>query len=187
MVSGTGHRPCKRDCPPACTEHLTAAGYAWLRAEQRRVVLKLKREHGTKVIVSGMALGFDMGLAHAALDMGLELWAYAPFPQQPDRWPPVLRAEWNLLRERATRVHYTGDAAGASYQQVVALLHQRNDEMLRDSVAVYAGWIAGKRRGGTASALRKAVRLGRPVVWSDPDRRCTSAPSGRRLAELLGR
>jgi hypothetical protein len=133
-----------------------------------------------------MAIGFDLGWAHAALDMGLDLWAYVPFPQQAEKWSPVLQAEWRLLLARATRVHYTLDErVHLSYQRAVQLLHQRNDEMLRDSAAVYAGWIGGKRDGGTASALRKAVRLGRPVVWSDPERRRTCMPSGRRLAELV--
>jgi hypothetical protein len=170
VVSGTGHR----------SQHMSAVGHTWLRAEQRRIALKLKREHGTTVAISGMALGFDLGWAHAALDMGLDLWAYVPFPQQADRWAPAVRAEWELLLRRAARVSYTADEFS------VAALHRRNDEMLRDSVAVYAGWIQGKTDGGTASALRKAVKLGRPVVWSDPERRRTCMPSGRRLAELVG-
>jgi uncharacterized phage-like protein YoqJ len=170
VVSGTGHRP----------QHMSASGHTWLRAEQRRIALKLKREHGTKVVISGMAIGFDLGWAHAALDMGLDLWAHVPFPQQADRWSPVLRAEWELLLRRAARVSCTADEFS------VAALHQRNDHMLRDSTAVYAGWIQGKRDGGTASALRKAVKLGRPVVWSDPERRRTCAPTRDRLAELVG-
>lgn len=151
--------------PAVCAtahRHLPEGSHSWVRDELGRVARKLRDEHGTRVGISGMAIGGDLYWAQAVLNAGLDLHAYVPFPQQPDRWPAHAKATWQRLLDRATVVHYTAD------HYDVRFLHERNDEMIDASVAVVAVWDPTKLTGGTASAVRKATTAGRPIVLINP-------------------
>lgn len=153
VVAATGHRP----------QHLSPDAREWIRPELDRVAAKLRDEHGTRVGISGMAIGVDQWWARSVLRAGLELWAYVPFPQQPDPWDDEDRAEWADLIKRAAGVK----TFGQSYS--VKLLHARNDGMLADADAVVAVHRAAKTTGGTASAVKKATRRRLPIIHLDPD------------------
>ncbi|MFG1872057.1 hypothetical protein [Micromonospora arborensis] len=169
VVCATGHRP----------QHLTPDARDWSARELTRVAAKLRDEHGTRIGISGMALGVDTWWAHAVLAAGLQLWAYVPFPEQHKRWKPEDQAEWHRLLTLASRVRYFGQ------RYDVRLLHARNDGMLLDAQAVTAVWLPGKKDGGTYSAVNKARRLRHPVIHLDPQRKRTSLPTPNRLRELI--
>ena len=165
-VSATGHR----------SQHLSPTVAEWIRPELDRVAAKLRDEYGTRVGISGMATGVDQWWARSVLRAGLELWAYVPFPQQPDVWDDEDRAEWADLLRQATRVRYFGDLADVANsanrrRKAVMLLHARNGGMLEDADAVVAVHRPSKADGGTANAVKKAKRLGLPIVHVDPDAR----------------
>jgi len=107
-VAVTGHRS------------LEPSEAAFAKAELARLAGKLRDHHGTTTAISGMALGADTWWAEAAVDAGMELWAYIPFEAQSDRWPEADRERWAGLRSRATREV----VLGVDYH--VALLHARN-------------------------------------------------------------
>lgn len=153
-VAATGHRP----------QHLSKPQRAWIVAELPRIVAKLRDEHGMTVGVSGMALGVDLWWAAALVDADVSLWAHVPFPQQPGVWPSAAdRAEWRRLCDLAVEVTVYGDRYDIRH------LHARNDGMLRVANAVVAVHKRSKSDGGTASAVRKARDLGRPIVLLDPE------------------
>ncbi len=167
-VSGTGHRPATRKDP----DGITPAALPWVKEKARAGLLWLQREHRTTDVHSGLALGFDTVLAQAALDVGMALHAHIPFPQHPAVWPEPDQVEWWRLVGLATTVK----TYGATY--CVRLLHIRNDGLLdaaHDGV-VFACWNAQKRTGGTASAIRKAVKRGLPILHIDPAARTVHAP-----------
>ena len=162
-VAATGHRP----------QHLDPGQRAWVRAELRRVVLKLRDQHGLQVGISGMAIGTDLWWADELVRADVALWAHVPFPQQWEPWLPVQRDEWHRLHDLAAKVTTYGD------RYDVRLLHARNDGMLAAANAVVAVHKAGKTTGGTASAVQKARQRGLPVVNIDPERRTVTGPARR--------
>lgn len=154
VVSGTGHRP----------QHLAAQARAWLRDKLRKAACWLRDERGTRVGISGMAIGFDLWWADAIIGAGLTLGAYIPCPQQADRWTAAYRAEWQRLRDLADPAVSRSFADHYS----VGVLHKRNKAMLRDSNAVLCGWLPSRRNGGTWSAVRAAHAMGKPGLHLDP-------------------
>lgn len=160
IVAGTGHR------------ELDAGATAWCREKIPAAARWLRDECGTRIIISGMARGFDLMWAAAALDAGLELWAYIPFKEQADKWNRADKAEWWRLRFRA-KVTILGEIdpelpSKRRSSAVNALLFARNDAMLRDADAVLAVWDATRRTGGTYGAIKKAGALRLSGVHLDP-------------------
>lgn len=147
-----------------------------MRVELARVAVKLHAEHGTRIGVSGMALGVDQDWADAVLAAGMALHAYVPFPQQPDRWSEPAQARWRALLARAADVRYFGD------HYDVRLLHERNHGMIRAADVMVAVWRPSKRSGGTWSAVR-VIPDAMPVIHLDPDARAVRLTSGARLRD----
>lgn len=151
-VTGTGHRP----------QHLSTAEADWARAQLPALLRRLRKHHGTKTIVSGLALGWDTWLAQAALADGFELQVHIPYPQQADAWPAASQALWRFLQEQAAGVICYGN------EYDVRLLHARNDGMLDAADAVLALWDESKKQGGTHSTIAKALHRQLPVLHVDP-------------------
>lgn len=156
IVALTGHRP----------KHLNLEQRAWVQDNLVRCAAWLRDNRGTRIAISGFALGSDLWWADAATRAGLELWAYIPFPQQPTGrdWSTVDRAEWQRLRAAANpdRERIFAD------RYSIRALHARNDGMLADAQALVAVWHSGTYRGGTYSAVVKAARRGMPGIHIDP-------------------
>lgn len=152
VVAGTGHRP----------QYLSTDETDWARAQLPTALRRLRKHHGTRIIVSGLALGWDTWLAQAALGEGLELHAHIPFPQQAAVWRPADRDLWRNLQKHATQVVFYGN----DYN--VRLLHARNDGMLDVADAVFALWDESKTKGGTYGAIVKALNRGLPILHADP-------------------
>ncbi len=157
-VGGTGHR------------HLNPGQRDWSRREALRIAAKLRDDHGTTTVVSGLALGWDTDWAQAGLAAGLKLWAHVPFETQADRWPAADRKVWQALREAAWKTTVYGPDP-ASRGAAVRLLHARNHGMVDVSDAMTCLWVPQKRSGGTWGAVQLIVRRGLPAIHLDPARR----------------
>jgi hypothetical protein len=157
-----------------------------VRGELARIAVKLRDQHGTQTAISGMALGVDQWWAEAVLAADLNLWAYLPFPQQPDPWPTGARQAWRQLLDQATKVSRVGDldALPASQRRTHAtrLLHARNQCMIGATVqaggAVVAVWDSARQTGGTFSAVCKAQAVSLPVIHINPATRRTGLVAG---------
>lgn len=154
-VSATGHRP----------QHLTPDARTWTRAKLVRAAEWLRDERGTTTGISGMALFTDLVWADAVVKAGLTLGAYIPCPQQPDRWTPGDRREWQRLLDIADPAYSRTFATEYSPEA----MRDRNEGMLADSDAVVCVWIPGKYNGGTWHAVRQAHQLHRPGVHLNPE------------------
>lgn len=152
-VMVTGHRP----------QHLTQGERGFAREELLRLARKLQEEHGTKLAISGMALGADTWWAEAALQIGLPIAAYIPFESQPNKWSNKDQVQWRWIRAKAAEEKIIAPAYS------VQALHARNDAMIRDSDLAIAVWKPSKTTGGTASAVKKLQTLGRDIVVVDLD------------------
>jgi ribA/ribD-fused uncharacterized protein len=156
-VAASGHRP----------QHLPPESHTWVQQQLGRVAAKLYAEHGTRIAISGGALGTDLWWAEHAHRARQRVWLYQPFPQQADRWPADARRQHQRVRDLAARVAVLGPAYSTS------LLFARNDWMVRDADALVAVLDPHHTRGGTHHTVQAA--LGRiPVIRIDPHRRQVS-------------
>jgi hypothetical protein len=179
MVCGTGHRELD---PQVYGEDI----WRWVSGELQRITFKLRDEHRTTGVISGMARGFDLELFDVAgATPGLAVHACVPFPQQADRWPVAQRRRWRAAIDRAASVHFVGDLAPvpAARRSAVAnrLLYERNDEMLLAAAGASGAVVvlydqARNHNSGTHDAFEKALgnrrvrgcRLCLPIVYLDP-------------------
>jgi hypothetical protein len=164
----TGHRP----------QHLDPSARPWVQDELRRLAEGLRDERGLVTGVSGMTIGADLWWADAVVRAGLRLESHVPFPQQPDKWSPDDRAEWQRLLGHADHVVTYG--AGTN----VGLLLARNWGMVKRSDQMVAVWVRG-RPGGTRSAIEYAVRRGLRPIWLDPEARKTAWPTVQHWQRML--
>jgi uncharacterized phage-like protein YoqJ len=174
IVCGTGHR------------QIAQADMRWLHDEILRVLAKLEGDHGLAEVVSGMALGFDQQLAEMALVCNLRLHAVPPFPSQFTAWPEPQQNHWHELIMMATEITPASprDPDFTNQRQVAAMLHARNDTMLKMSKAVIAAadltklkWKNDRVVGGTWSCVEKAKNKGMPIIWMDPRARTVKRPT----------
>lgn len=151
-VSVTGHRP----------QGIPTQSHEWVKLELERLAIKLRDDHGTRVGISGMALGADIWWAQSVKYAWLDLWAFIPFPQQPERWQPADGALWNEMRSRAA-----AEVIIAPEYSTQALF-TRNEAMLNDSDLVIAVFDPSTQKGGTFATVQSAVQRMLPIIHVNP-------------------
>jgi len=149
MLAVTGHRPDK------------LGGYSpeadrKLRAFARELLPLLLSALEERVVITGMALGWDQAIAQACVELKIPFIAAVPFPEQADRWPEPSRVRWAGLCHQAFEIHTVcGSYSGANLQT-------RNEWMVDRCGYLAALWSSAP--GGTANCVRYANRLARPVI-----------------------
>lgn len=113
---------------------------------------------GATKIISGMALGWDMAVAKAALDLDVPLIAAVPFPQQAERWPMGEQAQWLRCLNAAEKINI----GGPGYDDRLYL--DRNKWIVDHSTRLGALY-DGRERGGTRHCVLYAQSEG---VMVDP-------------------
>lgn len=134
IYAATGHRDCG-----GTDEQLVAFATAQLRASP-----------APEYLISGMALGWDMAIAEAALALDIPLWCAIPFWAQPSKWPNTQFARWFAIRKRAARVDYIAP----SYS--LAAFQSRNEFMVDRCDLLLALW--NGKPGGTGNCVQYAKR-----------------------------
>lgn len=149
ILSATGHRPDK------------LGGYG--AATDERCV-RLANDYLSQMIVerviSGMALGWDLAWAEAALGLGIPVRAAVPFPGQEAQWPNEEINRYHAILDRCEDVTYvSGGFQPGAYQR-------RNEWMVDNSDGVVALWDGSS--GGTSNCVRYAQRRDKLMVnlWS---------------------
>lgn len=156
VLSGTGHRPADlltigrgiyRD--PALLERL----------DERLIALAVAalRRYQPERVISGMALGWDMALADAAVRENIPLVAAIPFEGQEGRWRDEQQARFCRLRAAAAEVVIVSEGSFSA-----AKMQRRNEWMVDHSSLVLALW-SGKT-GGTGNCVRYAQTVGTRIV-----------------------
>ena len=150
IIAGTGHRPkwmpCKYD-----------ESHEWahtIKTELREGLKDLK----PKAVISGMAIGWDMWLAEAAISVGVPLWAYIPFRGQGKNWPTVSQNRYNRILKNAEKVIHTSE----EYSKNCFFI--RDEKMIDDCTLVFALHNEEIKRGGTFYTVNYANKLKRTVI-----------------------
>lgn len=152
ILAGTGHRPGKLGGFGRATQVrllVLASGYLLNHPEVTRVI-------------SGMALGWDMALAHAAVLCSIPFTAAAPCDAQESRWPPSSQAYYLRLLAQSDDVVVVSPGLYEPWKMQV-----RNEWMVDRADRVLALWDGS--RGGTANCVWYAERVEKPVenVWGE--------------------
>ena len=146
ILAGTGHRPDK------------LGGYDPHAVNQvMRFAEQVLTANKPSVVISGMALGWDIALAQAAVNLGIPFRAYIPFVGQEQVWPSASRLYYKALLAKAqeTKICSTGGYTKASMQI-------RNQNMVDDCDVVAALWNGSP--GGTSNCLTYAMFVGKPYI-----------------------
>jgi uncharacterized phage-like protein YoqJ len=163
--SGTGHRPPK------------LGGYGDNVFERLVALAMWCLQHGKpNWVVSGMALGWDLALAIAALLLGIKLIAAVPCFGQDGTWPDASRA---LYAQTLVKAEYIVIVSDGFYEP--RKMQVRNEWMNRRATVVLA--LHDGSAGGTGNCVRDVHKLsertGKPRlinVWNEW--RDTYAPRG---------
>jgi uncharacterized phage-like protein YoqJ len=143
-LAGTGHRPDK------------LGGYEHLEHIESRLLdlcrAALER-HRPDQVISGMALGFDIALADAALERGIGLIAAVPFEGVEGRWSASAQARFWRVLEAASEVVYVSERP-RSKVQVLDAMNARNRYMVDRADALLSLWSGAS--GGTADCVKYA-------------------------------
>lgn len=147
ILAGTGHRPDK------------LGGYGRDIAQRLvKVAGEYLEELKPDTIISGMALGWDMALAAAAMKQDIEWWAYVPFRGQEKMWPEQSRKIYYELLGRAHAVHIICE--GGYHPSKMQI---RNERMVDHAAHILALW-NGDAQGGTWNCVNYARIMKKPII-----------------------
>ncbi len=146
IIAGSGHRPDK------------LGGYDPLTTRRVLALATSALKHWKPtLVISGMAQGWDMALAQAAINLGIPFDAYVPFKGQENVWPSATRLYYRELLKRARKVHVITEGG---YTKVAMQI--RNQCMVDDCELLLTLWNGSN--GGTANCIAYAMFMGRSYV-----------------------
>lgn len=135
ILAGTGHRPDK------------LGGYGSdVEIKLFNFAVEQLRKLEPVVVISGMALGWDMAIAEAAIQCNIAFDAYIPFMGQESRWPLASQIRYNLLLNNARDIKIISEGGYAVWK-----MQTRNIAMVDDCTDLLALW--NGTSGGTANCL----------------------------------
>lgn len=208
VVAGTGHR--EKDfprldltvfslnmTPEAVSQHLNSKGaehdpmWLWNAATWADMVdhtaRHLKRNRAT-LVKTGMALGWDVLLAAAALKAGIPYVAYLPFESQAHAWPKAQQKQWaHLVANAAAVVLVTPDSqidqldGTLTKDGVIQALYKRNFALVHNLTGTHDYVFSldkGKSSGGTRHCVQIAESLNLKIVnfWEEFET-CVALPN----------
>lgn len=149
IISATGHRPNKLGgYSPVTFQRLCdlARGY-----------LLEKQPDG---VISGLALGWDLAWAVAALELAIPVHAAIPFEGQESRWPESSQRLWARVVAECASVTFVCEPGYAAWK-----MQKRNEWMVERCHRVAALWDGTS--GGTANCVKFAQAFPRPIdnLW----------------------
>lgn len=151
MIYGvTGHRPSK------------TGGYT--RTATDRLLqfagTVLRSYSDLECVITGMALGWDIAIAKAALANRILYDAYIPFVGQEKLWPVDAQEQYQYLLSQARIVKVVCDGEYAPWK-----MQKRNEAVVDDCRKLVSLWDGSA--GGTANCVKYAQSVGREVdnVW----------------------
>lgn len=146
IIAGTGHRPDKLGgYDPHTTKRVL------------EFATQVLQYHQPSTVITGMAQGWDMAMAQAAVNLGIPFHAYVPFHGQEQVWPSATRLYYKALLRLAQHVIVVTDGGYSK-----AAMQARNQRMVDDCDLLLALWNGSK--GGTENCLLYAMLTGRPYI-----------------------
>lgn len=153
VMAGTGHRPVKlfTDSQP-----YSLPNYNKLK-EFAKETLQAAQKHGLDCVISGMALGWDMALAEATIELNIPLIAACPCYNQASKWPPTSFLHWEGLIKKATYVIHVHNGPYTN-----TCMQERNEWMVDNCDVLLELWDGSA--GGTGNCVKYARSIGRKEV-----------------------
>lgn len=146
IIAATGHRPQKLGGYGAHVDSkLRGLAQIWLQNN---------RPDG---VISGMALGWDMAFAEAAIMLGITLHAAVPFRGQQSVWPCESQERYQQILNCARSITVVCEGDYAAHKMQV-----RNEWMVDRATRVLALWDGTP--GGTHNCVMYAHRQQKPIV-----------------------
>lgn len=140
IIAATGHRPNKLGgYSPEVFNRLVSLADGYLRSWQ------------PSGVISGMALGWDLAFAQAAVELGIPLHAAVPFPGQESQWPASSQFLWRGLISLASSVT---EVSPGPYH--AGKMQVRNEWMVDRCDRLCALWDGSN--GGTGNCMAYALR-----------------------------
>ncbi len=146
-VSGTGHRPDKLG-------GYTEEAFNRLVEVAEKALTQLKPDE----VISGMARGWDMALAQAAINKEIPFIAAVPFIGQDKMWQKKTKDYYNELLTKAKEVVIVCEGGYSAYKMQV-----RNEWMVNNSDLVLV-MHNGDTSGGTYNCVKYATKVGKKMV-----------------------
>lgn len=147
ILAATGHRPNK------------LGGYSVDVDNRLRHLARLALvEYKPECVISGMALGWDMAWAEAAIEIGVPFVAAIPFAGQESAWPALSQCRYNRILSYATNSVIVCDGAYAAWK-----MQKRNQWMVDNSQGLVALWDG--TAGGTANCVNYAKTIPMVNLW----------------------
>lgn len=128
----TGHRPEKLG---GYQPHAQRELYLFAR--------EVVRDFDPKLVVTGMAQGWDMAIAKACINLGVDFEAYVPFEGQELLWPKDSQTEYHHVLSFANKVRIVSKGTYSPRKMFI-----RNWAMVDATPTTVALW-NGDRTGGT--------------------------------------
>jgi len=151
IICGTGHRP--KDLDLEYSEESEKVLRNFARQELQKLNLS-----NYQIIMSGMALGWDMALAEAALLENHKLWAAIPILDFSAKWHSRHKSLYEHILNQADKIIYVCDG----YYSPEKFQH-RNIFMSECSNSILALW-SGKTHGGTYNCIKYAESRNKKVI-----------------------
>lgn len=151
IVAGTGHRP----------EKLEKFGAKYTNEQHHNLVALISEwleSNPVEKVISGMALGYDMALAHAAVDLDIPLIAAVPFEGQEKMWSENSKRFYRKLLDAADETVYVCEPGYAAWKM------QKRNEWMVDNCDTLLAMYNGDKTGGTANCVRYAKAQGKRIV-----------------------
>lgn len=145
IICGTGHRPDKLG-GYTNEAFLKVVGVAQNHLEETK----------PEKVISGMAMGFDMALFQAALNLGISVVAAIPFKGQECKWQEKTQKYYHYLLSKASEIVYVCDPGYAAWK-----MQKRNEWMCDNADRIVACWDGSE--GGTKNCVDYAERQGKMV------------------------
>lgn len=150
IYAATGHRPDKLGGYDSLVDaRLLDLALAFLREQEDGV---------PAMVISGMAQGWDMAWAEAAIELKLPLVCAVPFHGQASRWPVAAQQRWARILVNAADVVVVSEGDYAAWKMQV-----RNRWMVNRCDVLIALW-NGAAGGGTANCVEYAQQQRKPIV-----------------------
>jgi uncharacterized phage-like protein YoqJ len=149
ILSGTGHRPNR------------LGGYNKESVEKLfTTAIKTLTILQPEEVISGFALGWDMALATAAIELSIPLHAAIPFKGQEAIWPKESKDLYFKTLDKANKVVEVCEPGYAAWKMM-----KRNQYMNIHADEIAALWDSQYKDGGTFQCIKDAVGR-KKIIWN---------------------
>ena len=149
IVAGTGHRPKYMPCQ-------YDEQHEWALIIKDQLKEQLQEMKITKVI-SGMAIGWDIALARAAINLEIPVVCAIPFKGQEAMWPEESQNTYNLVLSLAESVNIICEGGYEAWK-----MQKRNQWMVDGADTILALWDGTP--GGTKNCINYAIKSNKTII-----------------------